>query len=148
MVLPVMVGFLIINFKLFEDRKIDRPLTMSLFAGLTLGLIGEFELSFGLFLIPTYFLALFIFKKLRTFYFKLSNIGFFLLGLGIIFTPRLLFEIKNKFLQTKTILSFLFKPKFLNPKPYVEIFNDRVALFKGYYEGLFPHTFFTIFLVF
>ena len=49
MVLPVMVGFLIINFKLFEDRKIDRPLTMSLFAGLTLGLIGEFELSFGLF---------------------------------------------------------------------------------------------------
>jgi len=151
MVLPVMLGFLIANFKIFEDKKIQKPLMLSLLTGLFLGLIGEFELSFGLFLIPTYFLALFIFKKLRTFYVKLPNLSFFLLGLGIAFTPRLLFEIKNKFLQTKTLLSFFFKPKLYNPKPYIDVIKDRVVLFKGYYEELFPNVFlallFTVLLV-
>lgn len=144
MVLPVMLGFLIFNFKIFEDRKIQKPLILSLLTGLFLGLIGEFELSFGMFLIPTYFLALFIFKKLRVFYLTLSNLGFFLLGLGVAFTPRVLFEVKNKFLQTKTLFSFFFKPKLYNPKPYIDVIKDRVVLFKGYYEELFPKVFFTL----
>lgn len=139
MVLPVMLGFLITNFQILEEKKIKNPLLIALLTGLFLGLIGEFELSFGLFLIPTYFLALFIFKKFRTFYSHLPNLGLFLLGLGFIFTPRMLFEIKNKFLQTKTLFSFFLKPKLYNPKPYIDVLKDQVILFKGYYEGLFPH---------
>lgn len=144
MVLPVMLGFLTVNFIIFEDKKIQKPLILSLLTGLFLGLTGEFELSLGLFLIPTYFLALFIFKKLRDFYAKLPNLTLFLLGLGIVFMPRFLFEIKNKFLQTKVLLSFFFKPKFYDPKPYADVIKDRLVLFRGYYEELFPNIFFTL----
>lgn len=144
MVLPVMLGFLIAHLIIFEDKKINKPFLIALLAGLFLGLIGEFELSFGLFLIPAYVLGIFIFKKLRVFYVKLPTLSFFILGLAIAFTPRLLFEIKNKFLQTQTLLSFFFKPKHYNPKPFIDVVKDRLILFKGYYEGLFPHLLFTV----
>lgn len=144
MVPPILLGFLILNFMLLENKKINRPFMFAIGLGFLLGLVAEFELSFGLFLIPTYFIAQFLFKKLRTFYGSFHNLGFFLLGLGIAFIPRILFEIKNKFIQTATFFSFLFKPKLFNPKSYIETFRDRLELFRWFYEGIFPHSFFTI----
>lgn len=146
MVLPVMAGFLMMNFLILEAKNLKYKLLVSLLAGLFLGLIGEFELSFGLFLIPTYLIGMIIFRTLRSHFIHPKNAGAFLIGLFIAFLPRMLFEAKNQFIQTKTLMSFFFKPKLYNPKAYIDVLKDRILLFRGYWEGLFPNTF-TMFLI-
>lgn len=144
MVLPVLLCFLMVNFVLLEEKRQRRPLLLAISAGLLLGMIAEFELSFGIFLVPTYFLGVILFRQLRQFFFRLKNGFLFLVGLGIAFTPRLLFEVKHHFEQTRILLSFFTKPKLYNPKPYSDILSDRFSLFRSYYEGIFSHSFFTL----
>ena len=121
--------------------------------GLLLGLTAEFEFAFGLFLIPSYFLSIFFIPLLRNkFFVKKSETWFryimirffFLAGLVVAFAPRLMFELKNNFLQTKTLISYFFAPKYFNPKPFINILNDRIMLFKNYFESIFPYSFFSL----
>lgn len=135
MVLPSLLLFLICNHYLF---KLKSPSLKLLFiTGFSLTLVGEFELSFGIFLIPLYFLAIFLFSNLRKTI--LSKRGlFFLMGIGVGFAPRILFELKNSFSQTKVLLSFLISPKLYNETaPYMSRFSERWILFKQYYFDLF-----------
>ncbi|PIS15535.1 hypothetical protein COT62_03175 [Candidatus Roizmanbacteria bacterium CG09_land_8_20_14_0_10_41_9] len=137
MAIPCFLFFLICNFYLLE-KKIEKKYATALFlTGLSLGLVMEFEFPFGLFLIPSYFILIFIFDQLKKTVLKLKNGLFFLLGLLIPFVPRILFEVRHDFLQTRTLLSFFFKPQLHNPKAYVNVFKDRVNLFIGYYKSIF-----------
>jgi hypothetical protein len=64
----------------------------------------------------------------------------FMLGIGIAFTPRLLFELKNSFSQTKILLSFFLHPKlYNNPAPYLNRLSERWILFQQYYFDLFSN---------
>lgn len=146
MVLPALLTFLICNYYLFKESKVS-PLLLFV-TGLSLGFVGEFELSFGIFLIPLYFIAIFIWSSLRKTLFS-SKIPFFILGLMVAFTPRILFELKNSFTQTRVLLSFLFHPKLYNsPSPYLSRVSERWILFKGYYFELFNNEYFAyIFLI-
>lgn len=146
MVLPSLLGFLICNYYLFKQKTPSQLLFIT--TGLSLSLVGEFELSFGIFLIPLYFVAIIFFRILRKAFFQKNGL-YFLLGLSMGFMPRILFELKNSFTQTKVLLSFLFHPKlYNNPAPYLNRVSERWILFKEYYSGIFSEQFFGyIFLI-
>lgn len=146
MVLPSLLLFLICNYYLFKEST--TPPLLLIIAGLSLAFVGEFELSFGIFLIPLYFSAVIIFRSLRTIILHKKGL-YFLLGLVIGFTPRILFELKNSFTQTRVLLSFFLHPKlYNNPSPYFNRVSERWILFKGYYFEMFSERYFAcIFLI-
>lgn len=146
MVLPSLLIFLICNYYLFKQKRIS-PLLLFI-TGLSLAFVGEFELSFGIFLIPLYLIATVAFRSLRTVFFRKNGV-FFLFGLLAGFTPRILFELKNSFMQTRVLLSFLFHPKlYNNPAPYLSRVSERWILFKQYYFEMFTQRYFGyIFLI-
>lgn len=146
MVLPSLLIFLICNYYLFKQKKISPFLFF--ITGLSLVFVGEFELSFGIFLIPLYFTAILLFRFLRAALFQKKGL-FFLLGLVVGFTPRILFELKNSFSQTKVLLSFLIHPNlYNNPAPYLSRMSERWILFKTYYFEMFSNRYFAyIFLI-
>ncbi|MFH0773508.1 MAG: hypothetical protein V1922_04320 [bacterium] len=146
MVLPSLVVFLMSNYYLFKNKKAS--LLLLFISGLSLALVGEFELSFGIFLIPLYVAAVLLFRSLRIVLFQKKGL-FFLLGLIVGFIPRILFELKNSFTQTRVLLSFLLHPKlYNNPAPYLSRVSERWILFKGYYFEMFNERYFGhVFLV-
>lgn len=146
MVLPSLLIFLICNYYLFKNKQVS--LLLLFITGLSLAFISEFELSFGIFLIPLYVGAIFLFPALRkTFHHKGGF--FFLSGLIIGFLPRILFELKNSFSQTKALFSFVFHPKLYNsPAPYLTRVGERWILFKDYYFTMFSERYFAyVFLI-
>lgn len=146
MVLPSLMIFLICNYYLFKSKKIPVPLL--LVTGLSLALVGEFELSFGIFLIPLYFIAVILFPTLRKIIFDKKGL-FFFFGLITGFTPRILFELKNSFTQTKVLFSFLLHPKLYNiSASYLARLSERWILFKGYYFEMFSERYFAYIFLF
>lgn len=131
---PYFILLLIVSvYYLFKNKK-----NIWLFStGISLGFIHEFEVSFGLFIIPILGLLLFLYKNSRKMLLSIKRVVYFLLGLFLPFAPRLLFEIKHKFIQTRTLLNFFLKPKLHNPKPSLDILNDRINLFWHYFKGIF-----------
>ena len=146
MVLPSLLIFLICNYYLFKNKQVS--LLLLFITGLSLALVSEFELSFGIFLIPLYIGAIFLFPSLRKI--LLHKRGFlFLFGVVVGFLPRILFELKNAFMQSKVLLSFFLHPNLLNsPTSYSSRVNERWILFKTYYFEMFANRYFAhIFLV-
>ena len=135
-VLPFFLLFLIINFLLIESKNKKSKLFF-LVVGLLLGIISEFELAFGIFLIPSYLILVFFSYNLRRFFVNKKSLLFFLLGLFTVFIPRLLFELKNNFSQTRVLFNFLSNAGRQNPQTYSQIFQERLNLFFGYFNSLF-----------
>lgn len=104
---------------------------------LLIGFILEAELPTGLFTGIAFVLALLLLGKIKFLFskdgFKKACLGFF-----IPLAPRLLFELIKGFPQSKTILKFLLNPEFHTPKPFMEIFKDRLSLFNNYLISSFP----------
>lgn len=146
MVLPSLLIFLICNYYLFINKRISFFLLF--ITGVSLALASEFELSFGIFLIPLYGGAIFLFHTLRKTLIHKKGF-FFLFGLVVGFLPRILFEFKNSFFQTKALFSFVFHPKLYNsPAPYLTRMGERWILFKDYYFTLFSERYFAyVFLI-
>lgn len=119
---------------------------------LWIGFILEAELPTGLFTGIAFVLALLLLGKIKLLFskngFKKSCLGFI-----IPIIPRMLFEITKGFPQSKTVLKFLLNPAFHSPKPYIEIFKDRLSLFNNYLvssfpfdNSIFPYLIFVIFI--
>ncbi|MCA9372221.1 hypothetical protein KC726_04985 [Candidatus Woesebacteria bacterium] len=153
LVLPFLALFLGVHFVLLETMPKQKRNQKFLFllAGLSLGLVAEFEFAFGLLLIPLYVILIAI-TNLKQIMMKQKNILYVLGGLLIVFFPRILFEVKNNFSQTRTLLSFITHPKLYDPKPYSELLVDRAFMLMNFYRSLFPNLFtlviVTLFLVF
>lgn len=116
--------------------KLKKPVWL-LPVTLSLGFIFEFEVSFGLFIIPVVLILLLVFPDTRKILLTLRGAVFAAAGLLIPLLPRILFEIKHQFMQTKTLLGFFLQPKLHNPKPYLAVLSDRTDLFWNYFKGLF-----------
>jgi len=129
--LVLMLIFLVTS--LFEKKT--RPF-LYFALGLTLAFIFEFEVAFGLFMIPAFFLTAVFFRETRKKIYKIKNLFLVFCGMIIPVLPRVLFEIKNNFLQTKTVIGFFTAPKLHNPKPVNLVFMDRIGLFFTYAKGL------------
>lgn len=130
----VILALISLVFCLFE-KKNTRLTYLGL--GLALSFVFEFEVAFGLFMIPAFIATSLLFREVRIKLYNLKNLPFLLAGLVIPVLPRALFELKNNFLQSKTILEFFIKPKLHNPKPFMMVLNDRINLFIDYGKGIF-----------
>jgi len=93
---------LLVLYSLFSDSKHKvYGLINFLLLGLLLGFIIDMEIVFGgLFLLGICASLIFIFIKKLT----MKKIGLFLLGLLLIFSPRIIFEIRHNFLMTNTFI--------------------------------------------
>lgn len=137
------LSYLILN----QPKGRNRLVALAIF-GLSVGFVAEFELAFGLFLLPvTLFIC--VLTPLR----RLLNtkLSFAVYASSVIFPfiPRILFEIKNHFIQTKVLLGFFTKPKYYTPKPYADVLSERVANFHNYFSEAYqnsPTLFFFILL--
>lgn len=138
MVLPSLLLLILTTFLLFNTKKEKQSLLTVFLIGLSLMFVAEFEVAFGLFIVPIYILSLILFKPLRNIVTNIRSVAVFLLGIFIPLLPRLLFEVKHGFQQTKVLLSFFVKPKLHNPKAYMDVFQDRLGIFIGYYKSIFP----------
>ena len=125
--------------------KLSIPILLLL--GMSLGFVAEFEFAYGLMLIPVYIVLSIIFNYQKKIFNTYSDLMYFFSGLTIPFIPRLLFELKNNFPQVKVLLNFIIEPKYFTPKPYYQIFQDRVNIFKGYFDSLFMTDTIKIFIV-
>ncbi|MBP9690607.1 hypothetical protein KBD81_00855 [Candidatus Woesebacteria bacterium] len=139
MTLPAMLAFVLTHVVLLEQFPKKRLSQIVLFVamGISLGLIAEFEFAFGLMIIPVYMVLLFAIPTMRKLYFSHFNFMFAFSGLAFAFLPRALFELKNNFAQTRTLLSFVIEPKLYNPKAYSDVFFDRLDLVTGFYRVIF-----------
>jgi len=137
LVLPFLVFFIFTNFFILE--RFNNKNWQIFLLGLFLGFILEFEFGFGFILIPLYFLLVFIIKNLRSKIIRSKNLFYLVFGIFIPLFPRLLFEFKNGFIQTKTLVNYLIKPHYFNPKPFDQIFNDRIIIFIDYAKAIFNH---------
>jgi len=138
MAIPALLVFLLLNYRLFfsAGRNQQSPFWLLFCIGLFLGLVAEFELAFGMFIVPLYGLGILVFKDLRKTLLRLPNFFLFISGLFASFSLRIFFELRHDFLQTRALIEFFIKPHLYNPKPYIDVIRDRITLFKTYYEGL------------
>lgn len=131
---PYAVGFFIISlYYLFKSKKNYWLFLISFF----LGFILEFEVSFGLFIIPAFIFLAISFKVIRNKLLSIKNAALFLAGFLIPFTPRFLFEVKNKFIQTKALLNYFLAPRINNPRPLIVVIHDRLGMFWTYLRDIF-----------
>lgn len=137
LVFPFFIAFLLINFFILEKKQKNNKVFSLL--GLSLGFIFEFEFGFGFLLIPLYFLLILLIKDLRKTFFNIKNFLYFIFGIFIPIIPRLLFEFRNGFIQTKTLINYLIQPHYFNPKPFDQVFNDRILTFIDYAKAIFNH---------
>ena len=130
MLAPVFILLFIYSvYKLFERKDIK----YLLLTGLAVGFILETEVAFGIFLIPVSIIALIIFKQLN----NIKKFLFFLVGLSLPMLPRLLFEVKNNFLQTKSLIYNLTLKKEVHPLLFRAVFDERLKTFIQYWKDLF-----------
>ena len=108
------------------------------FMSLSLGFIFEFEVAFGIFIITSFFIASLFFKLFRKSYLNLKRLALFLTGFVAPIFPRLLFELKNNFIQTKAFLNFYAHPTSTNKLSLLSTLTERAQLFIKYYFQLIP----------
>ncbi|GAB4219347.1 MAG: hypothetical protein Fur009_5070 [Candidatus Microgenomates bacterium] len=109
---------------------------------LSAGFVLESEFAFGLFLIPSLFFT-FIFLEKKQFF---KKIPIFLLALIPASFPRIIFEIKHNFLQTKNFFKYL---TLKNPIQisWQQIIADRLNLFFNYLNEVLSFKYISIFFL-
>ncbi len=120
-------------YKLFDSKK-DKYLFL---IGLSLSFIFETEMAFGLFLIPAFLINALFFKETRKLIKKARNLFYFVGGLIIPVTPRILFEIKNNFSQTKSFFNYFSSAKNVHPVQFYGLIQERLMTFWQYWQSLF-----------
>jgi hypothetical protein len=97
--LPLAIAFWLFSFLFFLDQKNWASLLMGLFSALVL----EMQAAFGIFFFISQLLALEVVYR-RQWSFK--KLVFFFTGALIIFSPRIIFELRHNFLMSKSIIKF------------------------------------------
>ncbi|MBI3366232.1 hypothetical protein HY041_01215, partial [Candidatus Roizmanbacteria bacterium] len=131
---PIVILFFL--FALYQFFQTKKNLYVFLTA-LSLGFVLETQLSFGILLIPSFLIIACIFSEIRSTMKHARSIIFFLCGLIIASIPRILFELKNHFLQTKTLIQFFHNPTSTNPQSLQGVIIDRFRFFQSYFLGIF-----------
>jgi len=99
---PIVYLMLPLFFCLF--KAIDDSPKYWLGAGFLAGIIAQFELAFGLFLLPAIILIFLLFRKKETsFRFLFGGVVLFFFN----FLPQALFDIRHNFLMIRSVLGFL-----------------------------------------
>jgi len=132
--LPLTLLFLYLVYRFLSDKS---PRTL-FFLFLTLGLIFETEMAQGFFLIPSFLIAVVATKNLKKIVGKWKNTGYSALGFFVAVLPRVLFELKNHFLQTTNFINFAKSSEKTHPTTFYGAFIERIKLFWEFYLSLYP----------
>lgn len=132
---PLFVLLLIYSIYNFFKYKLNRYLFLISFS---IGFIFEFEVAFGLFILFSFVITSIFFKLLRNVYLNIKKSIIFFSGFIIPFTPRLLFELKNNFIQTKALFNFYLHPTSTNSQSLFSTLIERYQLFIKYFFQLMP----------
>jgi hypothetical protein len=108
--------------------------------GLSVGMILEGEVAFGLFIIPAGILAVFLAREAKLFFDSWKKPVIAGVGFGLAVILRIIFELKNDFLQTKALILFKDTPG-THDVGFKTAFFERIDLFKGYYSDIFVNAF-------
>lgn len=104
-----------------------------LLLGLSIGFITETEVSFGIFLLPAFFLTAIFFHEFRMIIKNKIMILLLLSGIAFPFLPRVLFNLKNHFIEITDSIHFLKTTPGTNPQSYEGAIKDRINLMIKYY---------------
>lgn len=136
------VGFpfiILFFYSLYQYLKTDgkKYVFLSIFS---IGLILESEVPHGIFLYLAFFISLIILRLFKRFFAK-KNLPYAAAGFIIPIIPRVAFELLRNFRQSRTIVEFLMKPKYYNPRTFTEVVIERWKTFDFYYQGLFTNNY-------
>ena len=123
----VILVFILLT-KIYSDKKTS-PITY-LFLGVLLSLCVDIEIFFGIFFTIGIVLSIVFIKKLK---FSVKEILLFILGNLIILLPRILFELKNHYLLTRSLILF-FELK-SQKKEFIETFMNRINVFLNHFSS-------------
>lgn len=132
---PLFVLLLIYSIYQFFKTESNKYLFLISFS---LGFIFEFEVAFGIFMIISFLITSLFFKSLRNNYLNFKKLPFFVSGFIIPLIPRLLFEVKNNFIQTKAFINFYIHPTSTNQQSFLSTLIERAQIFFRYYFQLIP----------
>lgn len=128
----ILLVFLML-YLLFSDTKSRTTKTKHLLIllGLFLGIIIDLEIVFGiLYSIGIFISLIFVFRKGL----KIKELSFFILGLLLIFSPRIIFEVRHDFLMTKTLIG-TFSNGLMSAKQssiFDELFSRTISLLSAW----------------
>lgn len=141
---------LLLFYSLYQFLKTKKKIFIFLIF-LSLAFIFEAEVAEGVFFLPAFFLCLIITKHFKLFINK-KTVKHVFLGLILPTIPRIAFELKNNFIQTKAAINFLRNSTPTNPVSLKGAFFDRLKICEGLLRGSIPidnnHTFFMIIFFF
>lgn len=135
--LPFLALFL---YSLYQYLKVRKPRYLFLIS-FSIGFIAEAELAFGLFLIPAFIISIFAGRVGKKFFGSVSKIRAFLVGFAVPFAPRVIFELKNGFMQTRTLIEYFYNPADPHPSELKGLVWERLKLFREFYFKLFSSDF-------
>ena len=116
------IFFMISIYALYKIATDASPFHFLIY-GLSVFLAIDTTASFGALLFIFFIASLFIFKKLLL----KKQFIFAILGALTILSPRILFEFRNNFLMTKSVIAYLSSPKVYGEKlPILERFLSRI----------------------
>lgn len=122
LVLPLMISYVFFLALIFEKPQPWKFLAL----GITSGLVMDSGAAFGVVLTIATIISGIFFKK----YFWGKNYLFYFLGFLIILSPRIIFDIRNEFLITKSIIQEIQNPHIYQQKlAFVERLINRADLF-------------------
>src|SRR3989338_4403422 len=131
--LPFILLFFYSVYSYLEKNRLKYLLGVTI----SIGMILEAELAFGVFLVPAFLLTLISIRKLKYFFGSKNKLILGVFGFLLAIFPRILFELKNDFFQTRSILNFSKNPG-TNPVTLQGAILDRLRLFKDFYIQIFP----------
>lgn len=131
--LPFILILLTSLYAYFKDKDLKYLFLMALSAGM----IAEAEVAFGIFLFPSLLVGAFVSKNGKLFFGSMRKIVTIVGGVAFAMMLRILFELKNNFLQTKALTNF-WGAENTQPKQFIHVIKDRFELFQAYYLEIFP----------
>lgn len=121
----VLLVFLILYVISFDGKHKTFKTKYLFFLGGLLGIIIDMEIVFGiLFFLGISISLILIFRK----YLRIKEIFFFVLGILLIFSPRIIFEFRHEFLMTKTLIG-IFSNEYVSSGHFLisEIFSGKIV---------------------
>lgn len=137
MTMPFVLLLMYALYRLIAATSLKKQIIWSGVLGFAIGMVMEGEVAFGIFLIPSFVLALFLARELPLLFNSWKKVLAAAAGFVLATPLRILFELKNNFLQTRALLGFGDTPG-TNDVSVQTAFFERIDLFKGYYGDLFP----------
>ena len=128
---------LLLFFSFYNFVKSKNPI-FGFLVFFSLANIFEVEVPMGLFTIPAFLLSVIFLNQIKLFFENKKSFFYSLLGFIIPFVPRVIFEIKNGFLQEKAALNLFTHPEYRVPKVLIDILKERIEMFFYYFRSLFP----------